>query len=138
MSKISGIHPKTGTEYIEEIYEFAGQWDTPSKCGLLIRKHSDIHVVIASELYDDNPGTSVNYFSARLATRICQERALDPDKLIFIEHTPDRGSNLEIYKETFDRVSFEMEDGKLVRPDWSSLTREQADAIIAGFSPVPQ
>jgi hypothetical protein len=136
VSNIPGIHPKTGTEYIEEIYEFAGQWDTPSKCGLLIRKHSDVHVVIASELYDDNPGTSVNYFSAQLAARLCQERGLDPDKLVFIEHTPDRGSTLEIYKETFDRVSFETEEGRFVRPDWTAMTREQADAIIAGNTSV--
>ncbi len=131
MSKIEGIHPKTSTEYIEELYEFKGEWDAPSKCGLMIRKHRDAHVVIATELYDDNPGTSVNYWSARLATAICRERELDPTKLVFIEHTPDRGSRLEIYKETFDRVIFQGLEA-LSDPDWAPLTRAQVDALLAG------
>ena len=87
MSKIEGIHPKTSTKYIEELYEFKGQWDVTSRCGLLIRKRPDAHVVIASELYDDNPGTSVNYWSAQLASALCKERDLDTAKLVFIEHT---------------------------------------------------
>lgn len=130
--KIDGIHPKTSTDYIEELYEFKGQWDALSRCGLMIRKHPDRHVVIASELYDDNPGTSVNYWNAKLATAICRERDLDKKKLVFIEHTPDRGSRLEIYKETFDRVIFRESDESFSEPDWEPLTRQQVDALLAG------
>jgi hypothetical protein len=132
VSNFEGIHPKTSTEYIDEIYTFKGQWDAPSRCGLMIRKHPDIHVVIASELYDDNPGTSVNYWNARLAESICRERSLQPEKLVFIEHTPDRGSKLEIYQETFDRVTFKSKDGEFSDPDWEPLTRPQVDALLAG------
>ena len=135
MSKIEGINLKTSTEYIEEIYAFKGQWDVPSKCGLLIRKHPDMHVVIASELYDDNPGTSVNYWGAQLADAICKERALEPSKLIFIEHTPDRGSQLEIYQETFDRVLFQQNNNEFSEPDWQPLTRSQVDALLRGETP---
>jgi hypothetical protein len=135
MSKIEGINHKTSTEYIEEIYTFKGQWDVPSKCGLMVRKHPDMDVIVASELYDDNPGTSVNYWSARLATAICKERNLEPSKLVFIEHTPDRGSQLEVYKETFDRVFFQRNQDSFSDPDWQSLTRSQVDALLAGKAP---
>lgn len=132
MSKIEGIHPKTSTKYIEELYEFRGQWDVESRCGLMIRKHPGAHVVIASELYDDNPGTSVNYWSAQLANALCEKRGLDPSRLVFIEHTPDRGSRLEIYKETFDRVIFQESAGGFSDPDWEPMTCEQVDALLAG------
>ena len=134
MSEIRGIAPKTSTEYIEEVYEFKGQWDVPSKCGLMIRKHPDAHVVVASELYDDNPGTSVNYWSAQLAAELCRERDLDAEKLVFIEHAPDRGSRLEIYKETFDRVTFQRDGDSFSDPDWESMTSAQVDALLAGFA----
>ena len=132
MSKIEGIHPRTSTEYIEEIYDFKGEWDVASKCGLMIRNRPDRHVVIVSELYDDNPGTSVNYFCSKLATSICRARDLDMAKLVFIEHTPDRGSKLEIYKETFDQVTFQEGEDGLVEPDWRPLTRSEVDALLAG------
>ena len=135
MSKLEGIHPKTNTTYIEEIYPFKGQWDVPSKCGLMIRKHADMHVVIASELYDDNPGTSVNYWNSHLAYRICKDRDLEPSKLVFIEHTPDRGSQLENYRETFDRVVFLQNDDGFSDPDWQELTRAQVDTWLAGKVP---
>ena len=132
MSDIQGIDSKTSTEYIEEVYAFKGQWDVPSKCGLLIRKYSNAHVVIATELYNDNPGTSVNYWSAQLAGELCRERELDPEKLVFIEHAPDRGSRLEIYQETFDRVTFGRDGDRFTEPDWESMTRAQVDALLAG------
>ena len=134
MSRVEGINSKTSTEYIEEVYEFKGQWDVLSTCGLMIRKHPDAHVVIASELYDDNPGTSVNYWNAQLAAELCRERGLDPEKLVFIEHAPDRGSRLEIYKETFDRVTFQRDGDRFSDPDWESLTRAQVDGLLAGES----
>ena len=137
MAKIEGINHKTSTEYIEEIYAFKGQWDVPSECGLLIRKHPNMHIVIATELYDDNPGTSVNYWSAHLAEVICEERELDSAKLVFIEHTPDRGSQLEIYQETFDRVLFRRTDDGNTDLDWQSLTREQVDRLLRNEAALP-
>ena len=130
MTRLSEIDSKTSTEYIDEIYDFKGQWDVPSKCGLMIKKNNEAHVVIATELYDDNPGTSVNTWNCRLAATICRERGLDPVKLVFIEHTPDRGSKLENYRETFDRVIFQRNGEQFSDPDWEPLTREQVDALL--------
>ena len=137
MAQIEGINSKTSTDYIEEIYEYKGQWDVASKCGLLVRKHPKMHIVIATELYDDNPGTSVNYWSARIAEAICKERDLDSSKLIFIEHAPDRGSKLEIYQEAFDRVLFLRTENGETELDWQSLTREQVDGLLRGESTLP-
>jgi hypothetical protein len=132
MSEINGINSKTSTDYIKEIYDYNGQWDVPSKCGLMIKMNDDAHIVIASELYDDNPGTSVNYWNCQIASMVCRERNLDPSKLVFIEHTPDRGSKLENYRETFDRVIFQWDGKKFSDPDWEELTREQVDALLKG------
>ena len=137
MADITGINSKTSTEYIEEIYEYKGQWDVPSKCGLLVRKYPEMHIVIATELYDDNPGTSVNNWSAPIAEAICRERALDPSKLVFIEHAPDRGSKLEIYRESFDQVLFPLTDDGATDLDWQSLSREQVDGLLRGESTLP-
>ena len=52
---------KVSPKYYDEIFDFAGQWDMPSKCGLKIIQHNDKKTVIVTELYQDNPGTSVTY-----------------------------------------------------------------------------
>ena len=121
---------KVSTDFIDEIYEFRGKWDVPSKCGLMIVKKGSEHIIIASELYDENPGTSVNTWNCELAETICRERGIDPATLVFIEHTPDKGSKLENYRETFDRVIFKIEDGKFTDPDWEPLTREEVRRLI--------
>jgi len=48
--------PKT---YYDEIFDFSGQWGMPSKCGLKILKKRNKNIVIVTEMYQENPGTSV-------------------------------------------------------------------------------
>ena len=50
---------KVSEKYYDEIFDFAGQWDMPSKCGLRILTYKDKKVIIVTELYQDNPGTSI-------------------------------------------------------------------------------
>ncbi len=121
---------KVRTDFIDEIYEYRGKWDVASKCGLMILKKPERHIVIASELYDENPGTSVNSWNCQLAENICTERGLDPEKLVFIEHTPDKGSKLENYRETFDRVIFKWDGKNFSDPDWEPMTRSEVEALI--------
>lgn len=130
MKTVKDLDPRINTDYIDEIYDFKGQWDVPSKCGLKIHKRDNAHIIIASELYDYNPGTSVNYWNCQLAEQLCKERGLDPEKLVFIEHNPGKGSKIENYRETFDRVTFSRDTGIFSDPDWEVLSREDVDTLL--------
>ena len=43
-------------------YDFKGLWDMPSRCGLKIIKASLHTVIIVSELYKENPGTTISFY----------------------------------------------------------------------------
>jgi hypothetical protein len=119
------------TKYMDHYYNYPGQWDSPSKCGLKIVKRKDGKTMaIATEIYRQNPGTPVTEWCAPLATRIMVESNCSPDHFIFIEHTPDLGSKLAFYEETFDLVSFEVTGQNLVNPKWSRITPGQVDAMM--------
>jgi hypothetical protein len=122
---------KLQQDFVDRVYEFAGLWGVPSVCGLKIVKRPDRHVVIATELWDQNPGTSITNFCAQLASRLCSEFDLDPARLVFIEHCPESGSHLEIYQQTFDRVDFDCTNGRLSNPDWTRLSRAEVESLVA-------
>jgi hypothetical protein len=52
------------------------------------------------------------------------------DRFIFVEHTPDMGSKLDFYHETFDLVNFEWNGESLVNPKWRRLTAHEVDEIM--------
>ena len=52
---------KVPKEYYDEIFTFRGTWDEPSCCGLKIRRQGVKTYVIVTELYQENPGTSITY-----------------------------------------------------------------------------
>jgi len=116
--------------YVDHIFEFKGRWDVPSRCGLKIVKNQDRHVVVVTELFEANPGTSVTEFSKELAAIIVREFSLDPAKLLFIEHNPDRGSKLDHYKESFDLVRFRRDGSRFSDPEWERIGRERVDELI--------
>jgi hypothetical protein len=92
--------------YYDEVFRFHGQWDMPSCCGLRIIRKPDATCVIVTELYHDNPGTSVTYAGRSLLEQICRAKALSPSDVIYLECTPDAGSKLSFYDEAYYRVSF--------------------------------
>ncbi|MBO4774944.1 MAG: hypothetical protein J5516_09255 [Bacteroidales bacterium] len=47
---------KVPSHYYDEIFDFKGQWDMPSSCGLKIRNVEGRTYVIVIELYQENPG----------------------------------------------------------------------------------
>lgn len=118
-------------KYMDRYFNFSGQWESPSKCGLKVVKRLDGRTLaIATEIYRQNPGTPVTEWCAPLATAIMQELNCSPRQFIFIEHTPDLKSKLAFYEETFDLVNFEVMDGNLVNPTWSRLSAEQVNAMM--------
>ncbi|MEZ5198901.1 MAG: hypothetical protein R2764_21745 [Bacteroidales bacterium] len=118
------------SDYMEEVFEFKGQWDVPSHCGLKVIKKEEQVIVITTELYETNPGTSVTRWTAQLANYICDLKNIELEKLVFIVHIPDRKSKLDFYKETFDRVEFCIENGQLIEPVWNRILREEVDRLL--------
>ena len=118
-------------QYMDRYYDYLGQWESPSRCGLKIVNRSDGQLLaIATELYRQNPGTPVTEWCAPLATAIMKEFNASPERFIFIEHTPDLRSRLSFYGETFDRVTFQERDGNLFEPKWTRLTAAEVDALM--------
>jgi hypothetical protein len=77
----------------------------PSRCGLkIIRREKTI--VIVSELYQDNPGTSVTAAGKTLAEQICRNKGLNLDEIMYLECNPNTGSKLSFYDEEFFQVDF--------------------------------
>ena len=88
-------------------------------------------IVIITELYDSNPGSSVTSWIDKLATGLIREFEIEPEKLILIEHNPDCKSSLEFFKETFDIVSFEWDGEKLINPSWKRITKAEVDNLLS-------
>jgi len=118
------------TDYIDQIFEYPGLWDTPSRCGLKIIQNKDKIIVIATELYNDNPGTSVTDSITRIATKICIEQSLNPENIIFIEHSPDMKSKMDFWNECFYRVYLNIEEGQFKNPRWEIISKDQLNELI--------
>jgi hypothetical protein len=104
--------------YYDEIFDFKGQWDMPSRCGLKIIQGEKI-IVIVTELYHDNPGTSVTAAGKILAEQICRSKGLNLNEIMYLECNPDTGSKLSFYDEEFFEVDF---SGK---PDYRQLSIDE-------------
>jgi hypothetical protein len=116
---------KASSEKIDTIFEFAGSWGIISKCGLKRFSFDGRDGILVSELYQDNPGTSITQVTASLAMQACEKFDIDPKNLIYIEHSPDMNSKLSFYNEEFYKVNFKIIDGKLTDPSWQMLTMEE-------------
>lgn len=101
---------KVNDKYFDEIFDFAGQWDMPSKCGLKVDERNGKYVILVTELYKENPGTSITYAGGSLIKQICEAKNLDYNDIIYIECNPEMGSKLSFYDEECYLVTFEVID----------------------------
>jgi len=92
-------------KYYDEIFNFKGQWDMPSRCGLKILQQEKT-IVIVTELYQDNPGTSVTAAGKSLLEQICRAKSFDIDKIVYLHCNPGTNSKLSFYDEEFFEVTF--------------------------------
>ena len=97
---------KVSPEYYDEIFLFKGEWDNESSCGLKIREVDGKTYVIVTELYQDNPGTSVTYAGRKLADQICEAKHLKLEDICYWECTPNTNSKLSFYDEEYFQVDF--------------------------------
>jgi len=93
-------------KYYNEIFNFNGKWDIPSQCGLIIIEKEEKKYVIVTELYQDNPGTSVTAAGKLLATQICEQKGLNIQDITYLECTPNTNSVLSFYDENYYEVTF--------------------------------
>ncbi|MCL1892787.1 MAG: hypothetical protein FWG02_00945 [Holophagaceae bacterium] len=96
---------KVPERYYDEIFQYKGLWGVPSCCGLKI-VNNDKTVVIVTELYQDNSGTSITDTGKSLAEQICTEKGFDICEIVYIECNPDTNSKLSFYDEEFYLVTF--------------------------------
>jgi hypothetical protein len=116
---------KASLDRIDMIFEFTGSWGIASKCGLKHFIFNGKDCILVSELYQDNPGTSITQITTSLAMQVCEKLNINPENLIYIEHCPDMNSKLSFYNEEFYKVNFELLDGKFVNPSWQMLTIDE-------------
>jgi len=112
-------------KYYDEIFNFKGQWDMPSRCGLKIIKKEKT-IIIVTELYQDNPGTSVTSAGKLLAEQICRSKNLDINKILYLQCNPDTNSKLSFYDEDFFEVTFA--DG--AEPAYRQLSAEEIKNLL--------
>ena len=98
---------KIPEKYYDEIFNFTGQWEQPSACGLKIIDKADKKVVIVTELYQDNPGTSVTAAGYCLAKQLCEQKGWSLSEIMYLECTPDTDSVLSFYNEQYFEVRFD-------------------------------
>jgi len=121
---------KVPEKYYNEVFEFAGQWELPSKCGLKIIDRDGKKIVIVTELYQDNTGTSVTRAGYSLAKQICDRKGIRPDELIYLECNPNTNSKLSFYNEEYFEVTFPEVKGETGRPEYRRLTEEEVNALF--------
>ena len=113
-------------KYYDEIFEFAGQWEQPSACGLKIIDKDHKKIVVVTELYRDNPGTSVTSAGISLARQICEKKGLSLSDVIYLECTPDTNSVLSFYDEQYYEVTFR--DGQPTH--YRKLLKEEIEKLF--------
>lgn len=121
---------KVPEKYYDEVFQFAGQWDMPSSCGLKIINKNEKTYVIVTELYQDNPGTSVTYAGGSLIKQICDKKSLDMQKIVYIECNPDTNSKLSFYDEEMFEVSYQIENGFPTDLQYQQLSKEEIKNIV--------
>jgi len=112
---------KEPLKYVDEIYHFKGKWEMPSLCGLMIRRSTNQTLVILTELYEKNPGSSVTETIENLTAEIAGKYDIDRKAAIFIVHNPKRSSRYEFFAETFYRAKMKWDGEKFVGLAWEKL-----------------
>ena len=117
---------KVPENYYNEIFTFAGQWEQSSACGLMIVNKDDKKMVIVTELYQDNPGTSVTAAGYSLAKQICERKNLSLSEIIYIECTPNTNSVLSFYDEQYFEVTF----NETQQANYRKLSKEEIQNLL--------
>jgi hypothetical protein len=117
---------KVSEKYYDEVFDFRGQWDMPSCCGLKIVRKQGRTFVIVTELYQENPGTSVTCAGRSLADQVCKAKNLKLEEIVYLECNPGTESKLSFYDEEFFEVNF----SGTPDPSYRRLGPEEAKELL--------
>ncbi|MBN2192094.1 MAG: hypothetical protein JW751_04700 [Polyangiaceae bacterium] len=112
--------------WLGRVYEFAGQWGVPSRCSLFTTVREGRFVAVATELYGENPGSSVTSMASSVVAALAVEHGIAEDQITLIVRCPGRGSKLSCYDETFDRYVRDPNE----RPRWERMTSDEVATLV--------
>jgi hypothetical protein len=121
---------KVSEKYYDEIFDFAGQWEQPSSCGLRILNGDGNKIIVVTELYQDNPGTSITAAGGNLAKQICEKKGVNINNIMYIECKPDTNSKLSFYDEDYFEVTFNKVNGQFTQPKYRKLSAEEIKTLM--------
>ena len=121
---------KVPEKYYDEVFDFKGLWDAPSKCGLKTLENKGKTYIITTELYQDNPGTSVTSAGYLLFQQICERKGFMEKDVVYLECNPDTNSKLSFYDEAFYEVTFPETTGGSGRPAYRQLSANEVSILL--------
>jgi hypothetical protein len=112
-----------------------GKWE--SVCRIRIYEEGDRAVVVAADVadpvaYPNGTGTSITNCADHLARMVCETFGLDPERMIWVEHYPQRPddkSDVPTAEFSLVRFTYNPRTGTFSQPSWKYLPREQAVAL---------
>ena len=115
---------------MDDVYYFQGKWEMPSLCGLKIIKKDHNTIVVLTELYTDNTGSSVTEMILTLAVKIVGEYSLDPERTMFIVRNPERSAHHEFFAETFHRAGMIWAENVFTGLTWERLEIDDLKELL--------
>lgn len=126
-----------------KIFPYKGYYSCESQCQIEVHHFPDFDLVICTEL-EDNHGTSITNMVEYLAHQVCQAENIHPDRLVWVEHYPLRGTTFRI-PATWDVVTFvpQPHDGfwdnsiwgpRLGKPEWRPIKEGDVEQLRQGVN----
>jgi hypothetical protein len=133
----------------DRAYPYRWYWGEKATCRIRIYERPAYTVVIATELAE-NPKTSITNFAEYLATMICAQYEILPERLRWIEHHPVQGARGQFFascdlvtftfhpepppwlEEPFWNIAYRQCPALVhfTDPQWKCLTKEEMEALI--------
>lgn len=108
---------KVSDNYFDRTYDFKGLWGMPSRCGLKLFRGKEKIIILVTELYQDNTGSSITQVGKSLMEQICADFEIIPAEAVYVECAPGMKSKLSFYDQEFFLVDFEGEQPKYTKID---------------------
>lgn len=102
----------------------------PSSCGLKTIVKDGKTYIITTELYQENPGTSITYAGGSLIKQICERKGHDLQSIIYIECNPNTNSKLSFYDEEMFEVRYDIADGMPTNLKYRQLSADEIKNIV--------
>ena len=132
------MHATDYERIVIDRFDFTGFHGCRSFCALEILRLADGRTgVIATEL-PHNPGTSITNAFELVASAVCLQFAIDPHRLVWIEHYGYASAFAAGNPRPFDLVSFDVlpvRDRGVAHPQWKRM--HSADWLALGLMPRP-